>query len=69
MLQCWERSPDDRPSFDELYVHLQCILDKDTVRTFVDSSKSYYFYSFALILCNIVMVKAVAQIDKSSHRP
>ena len=67
MIQCWEKSPDGRPSFDELYVHLQRILHEDTVRTFEYSK--YCFDSFIHILCNIVTPKAVAQNDKSSYRP
>ena len=66
MIQCWEKSPDGRPSFDELYVHLQRILHEDTVRTFEYSK--YCFDSFIHILCNIVTPKAVAQNDKNSYR-
>ena len=58
MLRCWEKSPDDRPSFDELNGHLQCILHEEAVRTF-DPSKCY-LYSFGHILSNII-AKATAQ--------
>lgn len=67
MLGCWEKSPDNRPSFDELHAHLQYILHEDTVRTF-DSAK-FYFDSFVLILCDIITAKAVAQNDINIYRP
>ena len=32
MLHCWSTSPDDRPSFEELHVTLQAILNEKDVR-------------------------------------
>lgn len=33
MLRCWQKCPDDRPSFEELHVILQEILKKEEVKT------------------------------------
>lgn len=64
MLRCWEKSPDDRPSFDELYVNLQGILHEETVGTF--QSVKYCFDSFGHILSNNI-AKAVVENDKTSY--
>lgn len=33
MLRCWQKCPDDRPSFKELYAILQGILNEEEVKT------------------------------------
>jgi len=40
MLRCWQRSPDDRPSFEDLHVILNGILQEEEVKTlFIDKVK------------------------------
>ena len=48
MLRCWQPSPDDRPSFEELHIILQEILHEKEVRTFITlMRRSFSFFSFS----------------------
>ena len=69
MLRCWQKSPDDRPSFEELHEMLKDILKEDGVRmltllllqnlraifTMNSSNLYHYHYNHYLIIIIIII--------------
>lgn len=58
MLSCWEKSPDDRPTFEELFEILQEILNKNEVKFILINGSAFCYSvlkqkSFLLIFLSI----------------
>ena len=81
MLRCWQKSPDDRPSFEELHEMLKDILKEDGVRMLtllllqnlraifnMNSSNLYhYHYNYNLIIIIIIIITYQRQGRTSVH--
>ena len=52
MLRCWQQSPDDRPTFEELHVILQEILHEKEVRKLIIVVITLFFFIYKIVVHN-----------------